>query len=390
MKTGLDILLEKPPAQLASQRVGLVANPTTINRSLHHGVDLLHQHPGINLVQLYGPEHGIRATAQDQIDVEGSADPITGLPVVSLYGKTFESLAPSQESLKAIDTLIFDIQDIGSRYYTYQATMALCMQEAAKAGVSVLVLDRPNPIAGHQVEGGGILDALRNFCGIYPIPQRHGMTVGELAQFYNATFDLHCELQVITAKGWRRHQYYDALDYPWVLPSPNMPTLDTAIVYPGTCLFEGTNISEARGTTRPFELLGAPFMDGYALRDEMMRLELPGITYRPAHFEPTFHKFANELCNGVQLHVTDREAFLPYQTGLALLWAIRKLWPQEFKWKTDVYEFRDDVPAIDLLTGFPEVREAIDHQKPLNAVLELAAAGRELYDAHRDAALLYE
>ena len=389
MKTGLETLLQSPLPELSTQRVGLVANPTTISRQVAHGIDLINAHPDINLVQLYGPEHGIRATAQDQIGVDSTEDPVTGLPEFSLYGSSYDSLSPSPESLEQIDTLLFDIQDIGSRYYTYQATMALCMQAAAKANVSMVVLDRPNPIGGHQVEGGGILTPLRNFCGIYPIPQRHGMTVGELAKLYNSACDIGCELKIIPITGWSRHQYYDELDYPWVLPSPNMPTLDTAIVYPGTCLFEGTNISEARGTTRPFELFGAPFIDSYALRDELNRLELPGLTWRPAEFEPTFHKFANQICRGLQLHVTDREAFLPYQTGLGILWCLRRLWPDQFQWKTDVYEFRDDVPAIDLLTGFPEVREGIDAGASFEAVLSAAGQGREWYDSHRGDALLY-
>jgi len=389
MKTGLEIFLEAPPADLASKRVALVANPTTVDHNFVHGIDLMHQHSGINITKLFGAEHGIRASAQDQIGVTNSHDPITGLPEISLYGKTFESLSPSLESLEDVDVLIFDIQDIGSRYYTYQATMALCMQQAAKAQVQVIILDRPNPISA-QVEGGGILDHLKNFCGIYPIPQRHGMTVGELAKLYKSAGNINCDLTVIPCTGWKRHQYFDELDGPWVLPSPNMPTLDTAIVYPGTCLFEGTNISEARGTTRPFELFGAPFVDPYALKNELEKLDLPGILYRPACFEPTFHKFANQICNGLQLHVTCRENFLPYKTGVALLWALRKLWPEQFQWKTDVYEFRDDVPAIDLLTGFPEVREAIDNGKPFEDVITLCGQGRQWFNEHQQAAFLYE
>ena len=389
MKTGLEIFLANPPADLASKRVALVANPTTVDRGFVHGIDLMHRHSGINLTKLYGPEHGIRATAQDQIGVTSATDPITGLPEISLYGKTFESLSPSQESLEDVDVLVFDIQDIGSRYYTYQATMALCMEQAATANVQVIVLDRPNPISG-QVEGGGILKDLKNFCGIYPIPQRHGMTIGELAKLYNSACDINCELTVVACEGWKRHQYFDEFHGPWVMPSPNMPTLDTAIVYPGTCLFEGTNISEARGTTRPFELFGAPFIDACALKAELEKLDLPGVVYRPCSFEPTFHKFANENCNGLQLHVTSRENFLPYQTGMALLWALKKLWPNQFEWKTDVYEFRDDVPAIDLLTGFPEIREAVDSGESFDRVMELCGQGREWFDEHQETALLYD
>ncbi len=389
MKTGLEIFLENPPPELKTKRVALVANPTTVNQDFVHGIDLMHNHSDINLVQLYGPEHGIRATAQDQIGVTHTADPISGLPEISLYGSTYESLSPSQESLADIDVLLFDIQDIGSRYYTYQATMALCMEQAAKADVQVIVLDRPNPISG-KIEGGGILEHLKNFCAIHPIPQRHGMTVGELAKLYNRACEIHCELEIIACEGWSRNQYFDQCLGPWVMPSPNMPTLDTAIVYPGTCLFEGTNISEARGTTRPFELFGAPFIDSYALKSQLEGLELPGVVFRPCAFEPTFHKFTNQICHGLQLHVVQRDEFLPYRTGIALLWAIKNLWPHQFKWKTDVYEFRDDVPAIDLLTGFPEVRQAIDQGESFSRILELCNQGRAWFDEHQPAALLYD
>ena len=390
MKTGLDLLMQNPGKHLGQGRTGIVANPTTIDRHLNHAIDLLAEHPDVNLKILFGPEHGVRAAAQDMIGVGDDKDGRTGLPVVSLYGKTFESLSPSAKHLQEIDTLVFDIQDVGSRYYTYAATMALCMKAARAQGVKVVVLDRPNPIGASRVEGGGLTPGLENFCALYPVPQRHGMTVGELAQLYNNTFEIGCELEVIRCEGWKRHQYYDEIDYPWVMPSPNMPTLDTAIVYPGMCLLEGTQLSEARGTTRPFELVGAPYVDGYALRDKLLELQLPGIGFRPTMFEPTFHKFKEESCGGIQLHVTDRDAFEPYKTGLAVIWATKQLWPDDFKWREGVYEFRDDEPAIDLLTGFAKVREAIDGGQSFETVLENAFQGTEQYDNGRDAALLYD
>ena len=390
MRTGLERLLDDPRRLLGKGRVGLVANPTTIDQQLNHAIDLLHAHRDVDLRLLFGPEHGIRGAAQYMVGVTGDRDAATGLPEISLYGSTFESLSPKPEHLAEIDVLLFDIQDVGARYYTYAATMALCMRAAAKAGVKVVVLDRPNPIGGLQVEGGGLEPGLENFCGLYPVPQRHAMTVGELARLYNTTFGIGCDLDVIACEGWRRAHYFDATGLPWVMPSPNMPTLDTAIVYPGLCLLEATNISEGRGTTRPFELLGAPFVDGRALAAELGRYGLAGVVFRPCVFEPTFDKHAGKTCGAVQIHVTDRRAFEAYRTGLAVLVAIKKLWPDGFVWRRTAYEFRDDVPAIDLLTGNPAVRIAIDAGRDLDAVAAAAGGGVERYEAGRTAALLYD
>jgi uncharacterized protein YbbC (DUF1343 family) len=279
---------------------------------------------------------------------------------------------------------------VGARYYTYAATMALCMRAARKAGVEVVVLDRPNPIGGLQVEGGGLQPGLENFCALYPIPQRHAMTVGELARLYNTTFGIGCELKVVECEGWSRSRYYDETDLPWIMPSPNMPTLDTAIVYPGMCLLEGTNVSEGRGTTRPFELFGAPFVDGRALAEEMASYGLPGAWLRPCTIEPMFQKHARKSCGAVQIHVVDRTLFDSYRTGLAALVALRRLWPKDFAWRTEAYEFRDDVPAIDLLTGDPAVREAIDAGRDLESVADVAESGTDVFDGGRDAALIYE
>ncbi len=390
MRTGLERLLDDPKPWLGGARIGLVANPTTVDRHLRHAIDLLHSHPDVDLRLLFGPEHGIRGIAQYMVAVAEASDPGTGLPQVSLYGETFESLSPSPEHLTQIDVLIFDIQDVGARYYTYAATMALCMRAAKKEAKKVLVLDRPNPIGGVQIEGGGLQPGLENFCGLYPVPQRHGMTVGELARLYNDTFGIDCELDVVPCEGWRRDAYYDACDLPWVMPSPDMPTLDTAIVYPGMCLLEGTNLSEGRGTTRPFEFFGAPFVDGNRLARELEQYGLPGVVFRPCVIEPTLDKFAGQRCGALQLHITDRPAFSSFRTGLAVLVAVRKLWPDDFAWRTDPYEFRDDVPAIDLLTGNAAVREAIDKGENLESVAELASRGTDAYDAGRTGVLLYE
>mgnify|MGYP001272945306 CR=1 FL=1 len=390
MRTGLERLLDNPKRWLGKARVGLVANPTTVDRRLAHAVDLMHGHPDIDLRLLFGPEHGIRGAAQDMVQVGDARDPITGLPEVSLYGTTVASLSPSPVHLAQIDALVFDIQDVGARYYTYAATMALCMGAAGKAGVKVVVLDRPNPIGGIQIEGGGLHPGLESFCGLYPVPQRHAMTVGELARLCSDTFGVACELEVLTCEGWRRDAYYDECDLPWVMPSPNMPALDTAIVYPGMCLLEGTNLSEGRGTTRPFELFGAPFVDGRQLADELDRYDLPGVRFRPCVIEPTFHKFAGQHCGALQLHVTDRRAFNAYRAGLGVLVAVKALWPDAFAWRREPYEFRADVPAIDLLTGKPAVREAIDAGADVETVVRVACTGTERYDDGRGAALLYD
>jgi uncharacterized protein YbbC (DUF1343 family) len=390
VRSGLERLLDDPKRWLGQARAGLVANPTSVNRRLVHASDLMHAHPGIDLRLLFGPEHGIRGAAQDMVQVGDTRDPATGLPEVSLYGKTFASLSPTPEHLAQIDVLVFDVQDVGARYYTYAATMALCMRAAAKAGVKVVVLDRPNPIGGIQIEGGGLDPGLENFCGLYPIPQRHAMTVAELARLYNASFGIGCELEVVACEGWHRDAYYDECDLPWVMPSPNMPTLDTAIVYPGMCLLEGTNVSEGRGTTRPFEQFGAPFVDARRLASELARCDLPGVLFRPCMIEPAFHKFAGQRCGAVQLHVTDRRAFNAYRTGIAVLVAVKALWPDAFAWRTQPYEFRADVPAIDLLTGKPAVREAIDGGTDVETVARIACTGTEIYDAGRGAALLYD
>lgn len=390
MKTGLIRLLENPDRWLGKARVALVANPTTVDASLQHAADMLQKAVGSRLVRLFGPEHGIRGLAQYMVDVDDERDEATGLPVASLYGKTFASLSPRPEQLAELDILIFDIQDVGSRYYTYAATMALCMRVAAKTGTKVVVLDRPNPIGGEQVEGGGIAPGLENFCGLYPVPQRHGLTVGELALLYNTTFNIGCELEVIACEGWQRSMYYDQTGLPWVMPSPNMPTLDTALVYPGMCLLEATNISEGRGTTRPFELFGAPYVsDIRALQEVLLRDNLPGVIFRPCAFVPTFDKFRGETCRGLQMHVTSRTEFLPYQTGLAIVRAFASLYPKQFAWRAESYEFRDDVPAIDLLTGDVRVREGINRGDSLNAIMRPALSGADEFYRARPNVLLY-
>ena len=389
VQTGLEQLLAAPAKHLGKRRVGLVANPSTVDGQVRHAAHLMAAHPEIALTLLFGPEHGLLGHAQYMEHVDGEVDALAGVPVLSLYGKTEATLTPKVADLAKLDVLIFDIQDVGSRYYTYAATMALCMRAAAQAKIQVLVLDRPNPIGGLQVEGGGLTPGLENFCGLYPVPQRHGMTVGELATFYNQAFKIGCDLKVLPCTSWRRGDYYEATGLPWVMPSPQMPTVETAVVYPGMCLLEGTEISEGRGTTRPFELFGAPYVRPEVLQRSLAGLELPGVLWRPCVFTPTFNKYQGQACMGLQLHVTDRRAFLPFRTGLAVLWALHQLWPKEFAWRREPYEFRTDQPAIDLLTGTPKVRELVEAGAPFAQVVQAAHFGTEVYTAGRDAALLY-
>ena len=377
MRTGLEVAAADGFTALRGLRVGAICNPTSVDRTFAHLADLLAAAEGVHLGALFGPEHGIRGTAQDMIHVAGEArDPRTGVVVHSLYGPTFDSLAPTPAMLEGLDALVFDIQDVGARYYTYVYTMALCMRAAGRAGLRFFVLDRPNPIDGVHVEGNAVREPFRSFVGMYDLPARHGMTAGELAGLFN---ELHppeerCDLQVIRCEGWDRRREWDATGLPWIPPSPNMPTVDTARVYPGMCLLEGTNLSEGRGTTRPFELWGAPFLDPDEVAARLREEDLPGVAFRPAWFEPTFQKHARQVCGGVMLHVTDRERFLPVRTGVACLRVARALGGDAFRWRTEEYEYRSDVPAIDLLAGNDELRRGIDEGRSLD---ELTAGWEE-------------
>ncbi len=378
VRTGLDVLRDDDFAPLRGRRVGLVCHPASVDAELRHAADLLAG--AAKLVALFGPEHGFRGTAQDLI---GVADTVA---VHSLYGATVESLRPTAAQLAGLDALVIDLQDVGSRYYTFQATMLFCLDAAAPLGLPVVVLDRPNPLGG-AVEGPGIDPGFESFVGPHPIPTRHGLTIGELARLYAAERNIDVDLTVVPCDGWRRGMFFDDTGLPWVLPSPNMPTVETAVVYPGGCLIEGTNQSEGRGTTRPFELCGGPAVDAAVLGWTLEVAKLPGVRFRPAWFRPTFQKHAGADCGGVQLHVTDRRAFRPVRTGLAVLAALRGL--PGFAWRTEEYEFVRDRPAIDLLFGSAREREGLDAGVPWR---ELAAAwepGEAAFADRRAPHLLY-
>jgi uncharacterized protein YbbC (DUF1343 family) len=378
---GLEIFLAEPPAWAAAgAKFALLCHAASIDRHYRPAPELIaRRFPG-QLKVLFGPQHGFGGEKQD--NMVSSADcrhPRLGIPVISLYGPRLE---PPLEILAQVEVVLVDLMEVGTRVYTYGATLAKLMAGAAQVGVKVAVLDRPNPIGGLQVEGNLLKPQWASLVGPYPLPMRHGFTLGELARYYNATQNLGCDLEVVPARGWRRSQYFDESGLPWVMPSPNLPTLEGALVYPGQVLLEGTNLSEGRGTTRPFEYFGAPFLEP----DKILTLlskpsPLPGVVLREVVFEPTFHKWAGQLCRGFQLHVTDRQTFKPYFTTLSLLQAIIELYPQQFAWRLPPYEYETERLPIDLLTGDSAIREGLEQGVP---VAELEAAWKKELSGFRE------
>lgn len=386
---GLEVLAARRFRPLAGRRVGLVCNPTAVTGALVHAADLLHAAPRVRLEALFGPEHGVRGDAQYMAAVGGERDARTGLPAHSLYGETAESLRPRREQLEGLDALVFDVQDVGARYYTYQATMMLCMEAAAEAGVAFVVLDRPNPIGGVLVEGPRLRPGFESFCGLHDLAVRHGMTVGELAALFRAERNLDLELEVIPCLGWRRRMGFRETGLPWVFPSPNMPTPESALVYPGMCLLEGTNLSEGRGTTRPFELFGAPWLDGQRLAEDLAAERLPGVLFRPASFVPTWDKHAGVRCHGVELHVTDAARFRPFRAGIAAVVHARRQDPARFAWRTEPYEFVSGKLAFDLLCGSSREREAIEAGASVREIGRAIAPEERAFERRRARYLRY-
>jgi uncharacterized protein YbbC (DUF1343 family) len=334
-----------------------------------------------------GPQHGFRGETQDNMIEWGDySDPLTGLPVFSLYGET---RAPTEEMLSLLDVLVVDLQDVGSRYYTFIQTLALALEVCGRAGKEVLVLDRPNPIGGIQVEGIVLRTEFRSFVGLYPLAARHGMTIGELSNYFNSEFGLGCDLKVVPMDGWEREMYYDRTGLPWVFPSPNMPSLETALVYPGLCLLEGTNVSEGRGTTRPFELSGAPWIDPNSLIAELEQIDLPGVRFRPIHFCPTFHKWAGHTIGGVQIHVTDRSRFLPFRTGIALIQLYRSQGGVHFEWRQPPYEYEEKILPFDILCGSDQPRRLMEAGVEVEAAEQRWREELERFCRVRESYLLY-
>jgi uncharacterized protein YbbC (DUF1343 family) len=384
---GLEKLLEERPDLLKGARVGLVCNQASVDHSLRHAADLFDEQQGCKLTTLFGPQHGIRGDVQDNmVETAHMFDRETGLPVYSLYSETRE---PTEEMLEGLDVLVFDMQDVGCRIYTFIYTLANCMRAAARTGKRVIVCDRPNPITGQHVAGNMLEAGHTSFVGQFPMPTRHGMTVCELALMFNERFGLKCDLEVVRMEGWSREQWMDETDAPWVMPSPNMPTLLTATVFPGTVYLEGTQLSEGRGTTRPFELVGAPYIlaEEYARSLSLQGLE--GVHFRPSGFQPTFQKHAGQACGGVQLHVTDRERFEPVITGIAVIRQAYELYEEHFRWKEPPYEYVYDKNPFDVIAGTDSLRKAFERGDTLEAIRDSWEDGLLTFSEARADYLLY-
>ncbi|MBA4536354.1 DUF1343 domain-containing protein [Bacillus aquiflavi] len=362
-RLGIEVLLKDRKELIKGKRVGLITNPTGVDKDLNSIVDTLFNDSDVQLTALYGPEHGVRGSAQAGEYVEYYIDEKTGLPVYSLYGKTRK---PTREMLENVDVLIFDIQDVGARFYTYIYTMALAMEAAKENNIPFIVLDRPNPLSGAKVEGPVLEPTYSSFVGQYPIPLRHGMTVGELAQLFNEEFGIGADLTVVKMDGWKRNMYYEDTRLEFVLPSPNMPTTETVLVYPGAALIEGTNVSEGRGTTKPFELIGAPFINGEELAEKLNSFNLPGVKFRPASFTPTFSKHSGKLSHGIQIHVTNRKAFHPVETGLHIVKTIHDLYPDDFQFRA---ENNQGISFFDNLVGNGWIRADIQAGKSVDSIV---------------------
>ncbi len=366
IRLGLEKVLDEKIKILRGLKIGLICNQASVNHNFQHASDLFSEHPGINLTALFGPQHGIRADVQDNmIETSHSIDESTKLPVYSLYSETRQ---PTKEMLANLDALVVDLQDVGCRVYTFIYTMANAMKACAKFNKKIFVLDRPNPLNGIKVEGNILEKGYESFVGQYPIPMRHALTIGEMAKLFNEEFGINCDLEVIEMDNWARENYYDETDAPWVLPSPNMPTISTAVVFPGTVFFEGTQVSEGRGTTKPFEIIGAPYINSKELGDALNSLKLGGVIFQPISFLPSFQKHSNKNCNGVFIHVVNRELFEPVITGIAILKTIFDLHPNDFEWKIPPYEYVYDRNPFDVIAGTTKLRSRLESMTSLHEI----------------------
>lgn len=384
---GLEQLLASPPADLKKSRIGLLCNSASVDSNFIHSRQRLKAVFGDRLRALYSPQHGLFAEKQDNmIESDHRKDPLLNIPVFSLYSNT---RIPTREMLDPIDVLIVDLQDVGTRVYTFIYTMSYCMEAARKHGKKIIVLDRPNPIGGDLIEGNCLSPQWQSFVGRYSIPMRHGMTIGELARLFNDEFGIQCDLGVIPMKGWRREMFYPETGLPWVAPSPNLPTFISALVYPGQVIWEGTNVSEGRGTTQPFELFGAPFVDPYAVLDELSNNDVQGATLRVMEFEPTSNKWQDELCRGFQIHVTHLKSFRPYRTSLSLLQAVQHCHRDQFGWKKPPYEYEYKRMPIDLILGDRNIRKHLSQMTAIEDLESLWIDGLASFDELRQKHLLY-
>jgi uncharacterized protein YbbC (DUF1343 family) len=387
IKLGVERLLTEKIGLLRGARVGLVCNQASVDHGFRHVADVFHQHPDINLTTLFGPQHGIRGDVQDNmIETAHAVDRKTGLPIYSLYSETRE---PTKEMLRDVDVIVVDLQGVGCRIYTFVYTMANCMRAAKKFGKKVIACDRPNPIGGTQVSGNVLDPAFASFVGQFPIPTRSGMTDGELGGMFNAEFGIDCEFECVPMSGWSRELWYDDTDGPWVLPSPNMPTVNAAAVFPGTVHLEGTQMSEGRGTTRPFELVGAPYVNAEEFADALSSYDLPGVYFRSCVFVPTFQKHGGQACGGVQIHVIDRGAFEPVITGVAIVKTAFDMYGANFRWKDPPYEYEYDRNPFDLIAGTSALREAIERGDALEQIEDSWRHPLKEFKAIRAKFLLY-
>ncbi len=387
MSLGIDSFLSDPPADLQNKRWGLLSNLASVNVTGYYSKDLLRGKFKNNLKALFSPQHGFWGTEQDNmIETPDAPDPATGLPIYSLYSHTRR---PTDRMMELIDVLLIDLQDVGTRVYTFITTLAYCLQEARRQGKEIIVLDRPNPIGGTAVEGNILNQAMISFVGVYPLPMRHGLTMGELARLFNQEMGIQAELRVIPMKGWHRSRYFDQNDYPWIMPSPNMPGLSTALVYPGQVIWEGTNVSEGRGTTRPFEVFGAPFINPREVKEYLKDIFLPGVRLIETTFRPTFQKWQGQECRGFFLWVFDRQAFKPYFTSLTLLQAVKTLYEDAFQWKAPPYEYETRRMPIDLLIGDQEIRQALESGQSITELEASWMAGLNNFLQLRQKYLLY-
>lgn len=387
VELGVERLLKRGGNSLKGARVGLVCNQASVDHDYRHVADLFHGQGDWKLTALFGPQHGIRGDLQDNmIETPHALDTETGVPVYSLYSETRE---PTERMLEDVDVLVCDLQDVGCRIYTFVYTLANCMRAARKFGKKVIVCDRPNPIGGESVEGNVLEPEFASFVGQFPLPTRHGLTVCELAKMFNEHWGIGCDLEFSLLDGWGRELWIDQTDAPWVLPSPNIPTLDSATVFPGTVHLEGTQVSEGRGTTRPFELIGAPYVEAARLARELNALDLAGVFFRACHFQPTFQKHAGQTCGGVQIHVLDRKNFEPVITGVAIVKVIRELYPRDFLWKKPPYEYVLDKNPFDVIAGTDKLRGFIEGGMALGDIKSSWAESSEAFEKLRGKYLLY-
>lgn len=389
MDTGLDVFLKKEHRRFRKVRLGVLCNQASVNKSLTHISQLvLSKGLKLNVTCFLGPQHGIRGEKQDNmVESPDFTDPITGLPIFSLYAET---RSPTPKMLDHFEVLIVDLQDIGTRIYTFMYTMENCMRAAKKEGKKVVILDRPNPINGKTTEGNVLNMAFSSFVGQQPMCTRHGMTMGELALLFNEEYGIGCDLEIIKLRGWKREQFADSWGQDFVPPSPNIPTLNSALVFPGCVHFEGTLVSEGRGTTKPFEWIGAPYIEADRLALVMNKKRMPGVFFRAIYFQPTYQKCKDQVCGGVQIHVTDRKKFNSFEAGVELLGAIAELYPAKLEWKKPPYEYEYSRMPIDLITGTDKLRRAIEEKKGITQFLEQSRKELALFRKTRAKYLLYK